>query len=320
LLGKKSWNVYNTENIERVKRDEAEAKAKEEAEEQRIHELDAARRLAILRGENPPPLPADEAVETQEDRRHRSRHGDGRERRKRKRVGEDDTDFELRIARERSDTIGASRELSLMKTSTAPIVDASGHIDLFGDEKSRKHAEKNEEAEREAAKKKREFEDQYTMRFSNAAGKEGLVGPWYSKTDNDKGDASGFDPPSKDVWGNEDPRRKEREADRLVAHDPLAMMKRGAAKVRELKQERKKAQDEREDELRFLRREERKREKRRRQDKERDRDRDRSRERPNCRSNREKSQSDHRSGDRPDRHRHKEEDRYREPRHRERAR
>ena len=32
LLGKKSWNVYNSENVDRVRRDEAEAKAREAAE------------------------------------------------------------------------------------------------------------------------------------------------------------------------------------------------------------------------------------------------------------------------------------------------
>ena len=29
LLGKKSWNVYNTDNVERVRKDEAEARARE---------------------------------------------------------------------------------------------------------------------------------------------------------------------------------------------------------------------------------------------------------------------------------------------------
>lgn len=50
LLGKKSWNVYNTDNIERVRRDEAAARAREEADEQRMQEEDAERRLKILRG------------------------------------------------------------------------------------------------------------------------------------------------------------------------------------------------------------------------------------------------------------------------------
>lgn len=55
LLGKKSWNVYNTDNVERVRCDEAKAAEREELEEQRMQEIDAARRTALLRGETPPP-------------------------------------------------------------------------------------------------------------------------------------------------------------------------------------------------------------------------------------------------------------------------
>lgn len=261
MLGKKSWNVYNADNIARVRRDEAAAQAAEEAEEQRMQEIDAQRRLAILRGEAPPPVEEDKddgepghlVRSTCTPRNAR----DGDVRRKRKRSGEDDTDFELRLARDKNET-QVSHERP--QTSSAPIVDRAGHIDLFGDERSRAHAQKNDEAEKEARKKKREYEDQYTMRFSNAAGKEGLARPWYSQQDMMAlGEA-----PSKDVWGNEDPRRKAREAQRLVVNDPLAMMKQGAAKVREVREERKKLQLEREEELRRLRKEDRRREKERR--------------------------------------------------------
>ena len=57
LLGKKSWNVYNTDNVERVRRDEADARAREEAAEQLMQEQDAERRIALLRGEEPPAVP-----------------------------------------------------------------------------------------------------------------------------------------------------------------------------------------------------------------------------------------------------------------------
>ncbi|KAI1654237.1 hypothetical protein F4813DRAFT_217473 [Daldinia decipiens] len=274
LLGKKSWNVYNPKNIERVRRDEAAAKARDEAEEQRQQEVDAERRLAILRGETPPiPPPPQLSVEDEARSQKRSRDEDpgapirGRDRRKRKRAGEDDTDFELRLAREQSSAAQTTSDALVKSTSNAPLVDHTGHIDLFPEERSRVPIQKNEEAEREAAKKKREYEDQYTMRFSNAAGKEGFVGPWYAKGGDIKDVVDGnLDAPSKDVWGNEDPRRKIREAVRVVANDPLAMMKRGVAKIREVEKERRKLNEERERELRQLRKVEKRRERRRRRE------------------------------------------------------
>ncbi|KAG5976185.1 hypothetical protein E4U58_005808 [Claviceps cyperi] len=249
LLGKKSWNVYNADNVARVRRDEAAAKAAEEAEEQRMQEIDAERRLAILRGEKLLPLLTEENNETAVGT-ERSSAGSGRPRRKRKREGEDDTDFELRLARERAEpAISAIEQVShKVSSSLAPIVDRRGHFDLFGDEKSRAHAEKNEEAEREAKKKKQDFEDQFTMRLANAAGKDGLAKkPWYSQ-----GDADGLVQTLKDVWGNDDPRRKKRDTDRIAASDPLAMMKKGASRVRELKHERRKIQEERDEDLRQM--------------------------------------------------------------------
>lgn len=237
-----------------------------------MQERDAERRLAILRGEIPPPL-EDEPRTTSPppSQHHRDEPGprDG-VRRKRKRLGEDDTDFEMRMARERAEGGDrGSREVagSISKAPTS-LVDHRGHISLFS-EADAQRGEKNEEAERESVKKKREMEDQYRMRFSNAAGKEGLgvkgPGPWYATAD---GEPSRALVPSRDVWGNEDPGRKTREAARLDANDPLAMMKRGAAGVRELNRERTREAADREKELKELRREEKKRHKRRRRDEE----------------------------------------------------
>ncbi|KAI5864030.1 hypothetical protein GGS23DRAFT_595682 [Durotheca rogersii] len=282
LLGKKSWNVYNPKNIERVRRDEADARAREEAEEQRQQEIDAERRLAILRGEDPPPLPLPPTRATTDEALGQKRDHDdktpvagslgGRERRKRKRAGEDDTDFEMRLAREQvggAPTADHAVPAKSVSSSDAPLVGPTGHIDLFPDERARPIAQKDEA---EAERKKRESEDMYTMRFSNAAGKDGLAGPWYAKgggvgvgTITDIA-AANLEAPSKDVWGNEDPRRKERTAARLVADDPLAMMKRGAAKVREVEAERKKSNREKERELRQLLKQQRHERKRRREE------------------------------------------------------
>lgn len=248
--------MYNADNVARVRRDEAAAKAAEEAEEQRMQEVDAQRRLAILRGEVPPPLNEadDEPVKEEARSRKPASSGPGSLQRKRKRHGEDDTDFELRLAKERNANTHHIPAPARKSSSCTTIVDSRGHISLFGDEKTRAHAQKNEEAEEETRKKRREYEDQYTMRLSNAAGKDGIKQPWYSHAD-------AQDEPLKDIWGNDDPKRKQRDTVRLAANDPLAMMKKGSSRVRELNQERRRLQEERDRDLEEMRREDKRREK-----------------------------------------------------------
>lgn len=252
-----------------------------------MQEADAARRLAILRGETPPPPPPEPEPEPFVDP---SGSNDKKlAPRKRKRAGEDDTDFEMRVARENAQAGDRARgELVAghMRTDKggrrqeAEIVGRDGHIDLVGAPPvAAGTAEKNPEYEREAAKKKREVEDRYTMRFSNAAGRDGFAAgdPWYARSDGRTNTAAaatreeldaeiGMEAPTKNVWGNEDPRRRVREAQRLTSSDPLAMMMMGVKKTREVEKERKREAEERERELRELRREERRREKRRRKE------------------------------------------------------
>lgn len=271
LLGKKSWNVYNADNIAKVKRDEAAAAAKEEAEEQRMQEVDAERRLQILRG-LPVEAPSTPA-EAEGNKRSKEERPD-RERKRRKIAGEDDTDRDIRFAQENKALVPAKAELQMTskKSSDAPITDMNGHINLFPVDGTRHNAPKNAEVEAEKAKKQKEFEDQYTMRFSNAAGFKQAIGekPWYHKS-GAIGDASGeAEAPSKDVWGNEDPRRKEREKMRTVADDPLAAIQKGVAGVREVERERKKWKEEKDREIRELEEAERRRERRKRRRREAD--------------------------------------------------
>ncbi len=253
--------MYNSANIARVRADEAAAAAREAAEEQRTQEEDATRRLMILRGETPPPLvsaplAAGEAAARRPD-------GLGRERkRKRKERGEDDTESEMRVARERieagPDSSTTDRGAPVAKDAvTVPLVDPTGHIDLFGTGPL--------PAEREKPKKPGGDEAAFALRFADAAGRGkpsllGGGGQWYAAGEGRE--ASGA--PHTDVWGNDDPGRKAREARRIDRADPLALMKSGARRVRELECERRRERDERERELKELKREERRRRRQRR--------------------------------------------------------
>ena len=246
-----------------------------------MQEEDAARRLAILRGEAPPPLEEPQpntalpAPATQS--RERDAYSSATSGRKRKRPGEDDTDFEMRIARERA-TAGdrAARKLVPAPTSTttaAPLHDSRGHLTLFPepDAHTTRSREAHPDATREAARKERELKEQHQVRLADAAGgRDGAgltdgAGPWYASAA-DAAEACGGRPggpgglvgvPSKNVFGREDPGRGARAAARLEASDPLAVMRRGAERVRELERERRREVGEREREVRALEREER---------------------------------------------------------------
>lgn len=232
-----------------------------------MQEVDAGRRIQILRGERPstpPPPPPSQAISESHRNPERNQAGSAGQFRKRRRLaGEDDTDRDIRLARENATHASAARDrLALTssrddKDAQVPLVDSAGHINLFPAESGNKKAEKNAEAEAEAAKKKRSYEDQYTMRFSNAAGfKEKICRqPWYSFSGQDL--AAPESMPEKDVWGNEDPRRKEREKARLDSNDPLAAMKRGVRQLRATEQERKRWNEEKRKELEALKTDER---------------------------------------------------------------
>lgn len=247
-----SWNVYNPANIARVKADEEAAAAREAAREQRMQELDAERRAAILRGQTPPPLPEEDTK--QDGTRKQDRGGDERrhDRKKRKLAGEDDTDMDIRLAASITKPSDDEDDGKILKLRTAasdaPLTDHAGNIDLFPvDMKEAIKREKNAEAEKEKRKKEKAFEDQYTMRFSNAAGKPGLDQPWYAArpapAEKDDLDYPGLE--NKNVWGNEDPLRKEREKARISTNDPFAFMQKAQVQLQRSKEDKKKLADER---------------------------------------------------------------------------
>lgn len=247
-----------------MKADEEAAAAREAADEQRMQELDAERRAAILRGLTPPPLP--EGVDEKESGRKRERDDRGHDRKRRKLAGEDETDMDIRLAASvtapKDDEKEDARILKLQNTKVdAPLTDHAGNIDLFPvDMKEAIKREKNAELEKEKRRKERAFEDQYTMRFSNAAGREGLEKPWYAAQQkpakHDEEGSAALDYPgfeSQNVWGNADPRRKEREQARISSNDPFAFMQQAQNQLKRSKEDKKKWAAERDRELRELR-------------------------------------------------------------------
>lgn len=254
LLGKKSWNVYSKDNIERVRRDEAAATAREEEVERRMQQYDADRRIAILRGEASPTRPQSSDIQTPHQRNQNDvpRHSD---RRKRRRLaGEDDTDRDIRIARQEAEAANGARE-NLTKASSkiidAPLHDDKGHMNLFPiDARATRRVEKNAEVEAEKKRKDDEHADQYTMRFSNAAGRQGLNKPWYTEQNPQpaaiKGYVRGTSPAeSNHVWGRSDVRRAERAQVRSVSNDPLAVMKKAQTQLKQSEADRRRWKDER---------------------------------------------------------------------------
>ena len=282
LLSKKSWNVYAPDNIVRVKRDQAAAQAREEEDDRRSQEDDQANRLAVLRGEAP--ASALQPSSSTDGKADEIKEYDGRgDRRKRKRLhGEDDTDRDLRLAREQLETEDRRTHRGLQPKSkphrsAAPITDRNGHINLFPvPDRVSARGDKNSEAEAEKAKKQRELEDQSTMRFSNAGGRNGLnSGPWYIAGKDKRHNCDNMEfVEGKDVWGRPDSSAKDREQARQVSNDPFAFMQEAQSQLRQSEKDKRRWKEE---EQGRIRESERERHEQKRRNRERERDHSRSR-------------------------------------------
>ena len=165
------------------------------------------------------------------------------------------------------------------KTGDAPIVDHAGHIQLFAP-KQVTQTEKNAEAEAERKRKEQELEDQYTMRFANAAGfKKGVKDPpWYTASQGYTGTESLEDPDKfvetvgTNVFRREDPGRHRRDTARMTQSDPMAMMKQAQSKLKEANRRKDQTNKEREHQLQMLKAEQEREEKREKRRHDRDRD------------------------------------------------
>jgi hypothetical protein len=240
LLQKKSWHVYNTENVERVRRDEAEAQAREDAADQRTLEEDAERRMKLLRGERVPSLKEAVSVKDEHEnsngRSQRQRDDALADRKRRRLRGEDDTDRDIRVAREQD-----LRDADQAKSYTfldergrdAPLKDSAGHIQLIPapEDRQRRLSKQDNPSESDKARKRDEGDVQ-PMRFSNAAGYDrGSQRPWYTTRVEEKfpmtqssADTTLAAVQARDAFGNVDPRRTERESKRITSNDPLMFM------------------------------------------------------------------------------------------------
>ena len=117
------------------------------------------------------------------------------------------------------------------------LFDRDGHIDLLSD-----HAQLRQNQSKPAE----QTVEPRGMRLADAAEYGAKSGdPWYRSSLSDGSYRQ--DRISTDVWGNADPRRQEREKQRIDASDPLAAMKKGVKQLRRAEEDRRqwKAQRER---------------------------------------------------------------------------
>ena len=265
ILNKKSWNVYNKDNQAKIARDEAEERAWDEAQTKVLQEYEAAKKLAILQGKTPPPRPKDPTEDEKREWKKRARPEDpgesyGDNLKRRKLPGEDETDRDIRLAREAREQREQKRDHHGHKKTTidAPIIGEDGHINLFPmDAETMRKLAQDKKREEENTRKS----TMLNMHFDDAAGRHGFKNkPWY--TDNKPGllsnsnhiarslPANTAPPPQKsgpviekegelmdtyrpnDRWGHPDPARKQREIARLHAMDPLNLIKNGLEKSR----------------------------------------------------------------------------------------
>jgi hypothetical protein len=249
-LPKKSWNVYSAENRARVARDKALAEATARDAERERKDRDSEATIGLLRDRAHSIADESRSKLSEQDKllleATKNLRDSTRENRKRKRLpGEDDTDRDLRYAKERGDGLSNTDKAvvrlrpSKEADAAAPITDRRGNINLFPETRPEvaKHARQSEQ-DKERGKRKAE-EENYGMHLKDAWGRKDTKGAWYLDKDGAVKDAEG-----RDVWGNEDAHRHERQTQRVNSSDPLAFMNKAQKQLKEVQRDRKERETE----------------------------------------------------------------------------
>ena len=243
LLGKKSWNVYNTENIARVRRDEAAARAKGELEQRRISQVDAEARLTNLRTD----VRTNSALDERADKQLGDDGSQQRGQKRRKLAGEDDTDRDIRFAQ--SQLVTRTNTRAGFQYGEEALFNRSGNISLFPEPPP---AKPTQDRSKTSGRQDTRHDGQDREPLSAQTLKEqhkdqAAEVPWYSIPDTELRKNSTLN--GKDVWGNEDPGRQHRDQIRINSADPMSIMKKGVKKLKETEQRRKDWMQQRERDL-----------------------------------------------------------------------
>jgi hypothetical protein len=238
LLSKKSWNVYSPANRARVARDEALAAAAQRDQDTHQKDVQSASILDSLRNR-------DDQADSAALQTLNQPHG-----KKRKRIpGEDDTERDLRHAREHADQLNDDANTRLVKfkprdDQNSSIVDKRGNINLFPKADSQSTGSHGESHLKKEIDRQKAAEGYSAMRLSDAAGRT-KRDPWYLQSNQ----------PSTQVHDQvkADMKRLDRNTHRKAAADPLATMKRAQSQLREARREK----EEQEKDLQMMRQHER---------------------------------------------------------------
>lgn len=244
-------DVYNHNNIERVRQDEEIARKKEEAEEARMQQEDAERRMMELRKRAVERQPGSGGEEIAE----QGIPGEGGPSQRMQILDNvshapktrehgpyqvDDSALLPSIPRRREGTL-------IDPQVHSSLTDESGHINFFLENSFRSRGQSSRDKNQEHEKEKKEQEAKIAEQFTMALGKPAdELKPWYvtlnkisekqeRKTEKQLGVAK---------------RRDERFKDK---NDPMVMMKKGVRQLKDLEEDRKKVQTEQGSELDRLR-------------------------------------------------------------------